>query len=366
MTPFNDVYRGRRVLVTGHTGFKGSWLALWLTHLGAEVAGYSVDIPSTPSNFALLGLEHRLKHYVGDVRDRARLGAVIDEFRPDIIFHLAAQSLVRRSYADPAVTFETNAMGMVNLLECVRTRSWIETVVLITSDKAYRNDEWVWGYRETDALGGLDPYSGSKGCAELVAHSYFHSFLRSSKTRVATTRAGNVIGGGDWADDRIVPDCIRAWSRGDSVSVRSPQATRPWQHVLEPLSGYLWLGARLWQRAEGVNGEPFNFGPAAHVNETVADLINAMAKRWPNAQWIVPKGSEHGGHEATLLKLSCDKALFSLGWRAVLEFHETVAFTVDWYRHWSEGGSDMLAYTIGQIGQYCVHARERDIAWART
>jgi CDP-glucose 4,6-dehydratase len=362
---FADVYRGRRVLVTGHTGFKGSWLTLWLEHLGARVAGYSVDVPTVPSNFELLRLGERVQHYLGDIRDRARLESVIDEFRPEIIFHLAAQALVRRSYADPATTFETNTMGMVNLLECVRTRPWIEAAVLITSDKAYRNDEWCWGYRETDALGGHDPYSGSKSCAELVAHSYFHSFLRHTPTRVATTRAGNVIGGGDWADDRIVPDCVRAWSTGEPVAVRSPQATRPWQHVLEPLSGYLWLGARLWHRQQGLNGEAFNFGPDAHVNQTVGELIGAMAARWPGVRSHVPEGREDAGHEANLLKLSCDKALFHLNWRAVLQFAETVAFTVDWYRSWNARESDLYDYTLAQIEQYSDLARERQMPWTR-
>lgn len=366
MISFADIYRGRRVLVTGHTGFKGSWLALWLEHLGAEVAGFSVDVPSTPSNFELLGLENRVRHYVGDIRDRVRLAQVIDEFKPEMVFHLAAQALVRRSYADPVTTFETNTFGMVNLLECVRARPWIQVAVLITSDKAYRNDEWCWGYRETDALGGRDPYSGSKSCADLVAHSYFHSFLQHTPTRIATARAGNVIGGGDWADDRIVPDCIRAWSRGEPVAVRSPQATRPWQHVLEPLSGYLWLGANLWRRSDGLNGEAFNFGPDARVNQTVAELISAMSARWPDVQWGVPEGCEQGGHEAKLLKLSCDKSLFHLNWRAVLQFSETVAFTVDWYRTWHGGQQDIHDYTVGQVEHYCRLAEERGMPWIQS
>jgi CDP-glucose 4,6-dehydratase len=361
---FGGAYRGKRVLVTGHTGFKGSWLATWLEHLGAEVAGFSIDVPSSPANFELLDLEQRLVHFVGDIRDRERLAAVIDEFRPEIVFHLAAQSLVRRSYADPATTFETNALGMVNLLECLRTRPWIRAGVLITSDKAYRNDEWCWGYREVDALGGHDPYSGSKACAELIAHSYYHSFFRDTPTKIATTRAGNVIGGGDWADDRIVPDCVRAWSQGDTVTVRSPQATRPWQLVLEPLSGYLVLGARLLEESAGLNGEAFNFGPAAHVNQTVAELIDAMAARWPGAQWEVPEDVARGGHEATLLKLSCDKALFHLDWRAVLEFSETVDFTVDWYGAWHSGETDLYACSVDQIERYSQMARERGLPWA--
>jgi CDP-glucose 4,6-dehydratase len=361
---FANAYRGKRVFVTGHTGFKGSWLALWLKHLGAEVAGYSVDVPTQPSNFEILGLTRQLRHYTADVRDRAALARAIDEFRPDFVFHLAAQALVGRSYSDPATTFETNAMGMVNLLECLRGRPWIENAVLITSDKAYRNDEWCWGYRETDALGGHDPYSGSKSCAELVAHSYFHSFFRHGGTRIVTTRAGNVIGGGDWADDRIVPDCMRAWTRGEPVVVRSPQATRPWQHVLEPLSGYLWLGARLMGAQSGLNGEAFNFGPDANVNQTVLQLIDSMSKRWPGVQWRIPEGMAQRGHEATLLKLSCDKALFHLQWRAALLFPETVEFVVDWYRAWHEKGADMLAFTEAQIDRYSALAAQRDISWA--
>jgi CDP-glucose 4,6-dehydratase len=361
---FNNAYRGRRVLVTGHTGFKGSWLALWLEHLGAEVAGYSISVPTQPANFDILDLRRHMRHYSGDIRDRAAFAQAVDEFRPEIIFHLAAQALVRRSYADPVTTFETNTMGMVNVLECVRTRPWIETVVVITSDKAYRNVEWFWGYRETDALGGHDPYSGSKSCADLIAYSYYHSFLRHGPTRMATTRAGNVIGGGDWADDRIVPDCIRAWSSGQPVAVRSPQATRPWQHVLEPLSGYLWLGARLLEGQPGLSGEAFNFGPDANVDQTVAELIEAMATRWPGVRWHVPKGSEQGGHEATLLKLSCDKVLAQLKWRAALQFRETVEFTVDWYRSWHERQLDMYDYSNRQLDRYCDLAVERGLPWA--
>lgn len=361
---FGGVYAGRRVLVTGHTGFKGSWLALWLTQLGAEVAGYSSDIPSTPSNFEALGLAGRIRHYVGDVRDAAALAVAIDEFRPEIVFHLAAQALVRRSYVDPATTFQTNTLGTLNLLECLRLRPWIQVGVFITSDKSYRNNEWYWGYRESDPLGGDDPYSGSKGCAELVAYSYQRSFFAHSNTRIATTRAGNVIGGGDWAEDRIVPDCMRAWSHGESVLVRSPHATRPWQHVLEPLSGYLWLGSRLWREPVGCAGEAFNFGPDANVNQTVGELLDAMARRWPGARWHAPENvPAGGGHEARLLKLCCDKVLYELGWRAVLQFSETVAFTVDGYRTYYEGQSDLYENTVGQIDTYCHLARDRGLPW---
>jgi len=361
---FDDAYRGRRVLVTGHTGFKGSWLALWLGELGAKVAGYSLDIPTQPSNFEALGLAKLLDHHLGDIRDRTACARVVDEFRPEVIFHLAAQSLVQRSYGDPALTFETNTMGMVNVLECIRTRPWIEAAVLITSDKAYRNEEWCWGYKETDALGGHDPYSSSKGCADLIAHSYYESFLKHTPTRMAVTRAGNVIGGGDWAADRIVPDCIRAWTERTAVTVRSPQATRPWQHVLEPLSGYLWLGARLLAEQSGLDGEAFNFGPDSTVNQTVAQLLEAMVKRWPGVAWQVPAGLEKGGHEAMLLKLSCDKALFHLSWRAVLQFEETVEFTVNWYRNWLERRTAVRAYSCEQITRYGQLARQRGLTWA--
>lgn len=317
---FEDVYRGRRVLVTGHTGFKGSWLALWLTHLGAEVAGFSLDIPTQPAHFELLDLANRIHHFSGDIRDRGQLAAAFDEFRPDIVFHLAAQPLVRYSYENPALTFETNTLGVLNLLECMRTRPGTGVAVLIASDKAYRNDEVCWGYRETDALGGHDPYGGSKACAELVAQSYFDSYFKRTSTRIATTRAGNVIGGGDWALDRIVPDCMRAWSRGEVATIRRPGATRPWLHVLEPLGGYLWLGACLWNKREGVNGEAFNFGPDARVTKTVGELVETMAARWPGVEWAVSDDSDSGAPEAVLLKLSCDKALHVLNWSAVLEF----------------------------------------------
>jgi CDP-glucose 4,6-dehydratase len=360
---FRNAYKGKRVLVTGHTGFKGSWLALWLTQLGAEVAGYSLDIPSEPSHFVLIGLEKRLRHYVGDIRDRQHLAHVIDEFKPQIIFHLAAQALVRRSYTDPVETFETNTMGMVNVMECIRTRPWIETVVLITSDKAYRNVEWCWGYRETDMLGGFDPYGASKSCADIVAQSYYHAFLKDSPTKLAITRAGNVIGGGDWAQDRIVPDCIRAWSENKPASIRSPQATRPWQHVLEPVSGYLWLGAKLREKNTALSGEAFNFGPDARVNQTVSELLDAMVARWPSARWEAPKGQENSGQEAMLLKLSCDKALQYLQWEAVLDFDDTVAFTVDWYKHWREGKGELLAVSQAQIEQYCDLAKTKGAVW---
>ena len=270
---FGHIYEGRRVFVTGHTGFKGSWLTAWLLQMGAEVAGFSDAVPTAPSHFDVIGLGGRIRDYRGDVRDRKALVEAMREFKPEIVFHLAAQALVRASYDNPADTIEVNAMGTLNVLEAVRVTPSVEAVVSITSDKAYRNDEWVWGYRETD------PYSASKGCAEIIAHSYFKSFFGDpvNAPYCATTRAGNVIGGGDWAADRIVPDCARAWSEGREVEIRSPHATRPWQHVLEPLSGYLWLGARLLDTNAGLpagatasfdpRGQAYNFGRAPRRRE---------------------------------------------------------------------------------------------------
>jgi CDP-glucose 4,6-dehydratase len=363
---FSGAYKGKKVLVTGHTGFKGSWLTAWLLRLGAEVAGYSIDVPTEPSNFLVLGLDKRIRDCRGDIRDRAAFARAVDEFRPDVVLHLAAQALVRLSYDRPAETFEVNALGTLNVLEVLRERPWVSAAVIITSDKAYRNVEWVWGYRESDHLGGDDPYSGSKGAAELVAYSYMRSYFRDSRsTAVATARAGNVIGGGDWALDRIIPDCVKAWSRGETVTLRHPEATRPWQHVLEPLSGYLALGARLLQRQPNVLGESYNFGPPSSVNESVETLIKVMSSAWPAAQWKVDESGRGARHEARLLKLSCDKALADLSWHAVLAFPETVTFTAAWYRNYYEhGAKGMFAFAESQIDRYCELARERRIAWS--
>ena len=361
---FGDIYRGRRVLVTGHTGFKGSWLVSWLLELGAEVAGYALEAPSDPSHFAVLGLERRMRHIVGDIRDRGRLAREMADFQPEVVFHLAAQALVRQSYADPASTFEVNAIGTLNVLEVARTLPCIRAVVLVTSDKAYRNVEWTWGYRENDALGGEDPYSASKACAENVAYSYIHSFFkpRAGAAAVATARAGNVIGGGDWAADRIVPDSVRAWSDGRPVVMRAPASTRPWQHVLEPLSGYLLLGAFLMRRQAHALWESYNFGPDATVNQSVQVLISALAEGWEGAQWQVdPKGLS-GRPEARLLKLCCDKALTDLAWRPVLTFTETVDFTRSWYCLHRQGHA-MAGVTVEQLRSYAAKAAGRNHAW---
>lgn len=367
---FKNIFRGRRVLVTGHTGFKGSWLTAWLLSLGAEVAGYSDTVPTRPSNFEVLRLAQRIRDMRGDVRDRAALTAAVQDFAPDMVFHLAAQALVRKSYEDPAGTFEANVLGSMNVFEAVRVTPSVRAVVCITSDKCYRNDELVWGYRETDPLGGHDPYSASKGCAEIVAHSYFRSFFKNGPA-CATTRAGNVVGGGDWAQDRIVPDCARAWAKGEAVPVRSPWATRPWQHVLEPLSGYLWLGARLFEGTDTpfpLAGEAYNFGPAADVNNTVAEVVDALAAHWPGFRSEMDRCGQAGMKECTLLKLCCDKALAYLNWKAALSFEETIRYTAEWYRAYytpEDQRPDMLAFTLGQISAYAVAAEHRGLEWTR-
>jgi CDP-glucose 4,6-dehydratase len=360
---FHAFYRHKRVLVTGHTGFKGSWLCEWLTRLGAEVAGYALSIPSQPAHFEEIGLADRVRDFRGDIRDYTKLLSVFEDFQPEIVFHLAAQPIVRASYDDPKTTFDTNLGGTVNLLECLRQTRSARTAVLITSDKCYENVEWEFGYRENDRLGGKDPYSASKACAEAAISAYQRSFFSSERgPRIASARAGNVIGGGDWAADRIVPDCVRSWSAERPATIRSPAATRPWQHVLEPLSGYLWLGASLAERPEGTAGEAFNFGPSADVVESVAELIGTMRETWPSAAWACETATQKP--EAGLLKLNCDKALARLRWQATLSFRECVAFTADWYQSYYRRTRSPRELTGDQIARYETLARERGRAWA--
>lgn len=363
---FGNLYKGKKVLVTGHTGFKGSWLSHWLLMLGADLTGFSIDIPSNPSNFEVLKLDKRLHHATGDVRDFEALTAVIQKTEPEIVFHLAAQSLVRKSYDKPKLTFDTNLGGTVNILEAIRVCPSVQAVLLITSDKCYENQEWPYGYRETDALGGRDPYSTSKACAELAFNAYFRSFF-SGKTGplLATVRAGNVIGGGDWSVDRIVPDCIRSWVQNEPVRVRNPESTRPWQHVLEPLSGYLWLGARLLQKTSRLSGEAFNFGPQPDVIYSVKDLIERMQKEWGQGEWVPLMDSTEHKPEASLLKLNCDKSLSFLNWIATLSYPETIQMTVEWYRKFYLEKGDMIKQTTEQILAYQKMASEGGLSWAR-
>ena len=371
MKTFNSVFSGKTVLITGHTGFKGSWLTLWLSLLGAKVVGVSKDIPSTPSNFAVISNDLEIIDMRVDVTDSQSICDAMIKHQPDFVFHLAAQALVRPSYESPVETFATNAIGTASVLEGLRMLSKPVTAVMITSDKAYDNVEWVWGYRETDRLGGKDPYSASKGMAELAIRSYFESFFdnNESNVRIGITRAGNVIGGGDWAVDRIVPDCMNAWSKGGNVDIRSPNATRPWQHVLEPLSGYLQLAASLSESSD-LSGEAYNFGPPAEQSYSVGALIDEMSNYWDLVKWNDVSKNEDHLHEAGLLKLNCDKALFDLNWQPALNFQETVKMTVEWYKHYYVQINKIKDYSmhdfaISQIEEYAEYAKKRGISWVK-
>ncbi|SDQ00108.1 CDP-glucose 4,6-dehydratase [Mucilaginibacter sp. OK268] len=359
---FWNCYKGKKVLLTGHTGFKGSWLAIWLKELGADVYGYALDPYSSMDNFVTCGLENEINHKVGDVRDGEKLLSYFAEIQPDIAFHLAAQPLVLLSYDDPAGTFETNLMGTVNFFEAVRKTPSVKVAVNVTSDKCYDNREWIWGYRENDPMGGKDPYSASKGCSELITSSYLNSFFKTEGScLIASARAGNVIGGGDWAENRIVPDYFRAVKKGEKLLVRNPYATRPWQHVLEPLSGYLNLGAALYLKGATYVGG-WNFGPEDTANYAVKELIDQMLLIDSIGGYIIPD-LDVKPHEATLLKLDISKAVNRLQWKPVLSFAETVAFTVLGYKDDLEG-LNMLEKRTNQIIQYSKKAVEKQIAWS--
>jgi CDP-glucose 4,6-dehydratase len=365
---FAEAYRNKRIFLTGHTGFKGSWLAEWLLALGANVTGYSLPPPTEPAMFHQLGLAARLKHIEADVRDLSELRHAIEASQPDFIFHLAAQPIVRLSYREPVETFSTNIMGTVNVLEAIRRAGRPCAVVVVTTDKSYENREWIYGYRECDPMGGHDPYSCSKGAAELVISSYRQSFFSGpdSSIRLASGRAGNVIGGGDWAPDRIVPDCIRALQRGETIPVRNKVSTRPWQHVLEPLSGYLWLGAQLSsvtkESSTAALASAFNFGPALNSNRTVAQLVQEILQHWPG-RWE-DKSDPRAVHEAKLLNLATDKAFHLLHWEPVWSFKQTIAHTIMWYLKNRTNPELSSAVTVDQIAAYTAQARERGISWA--
>jgi CDP-glucose 4,6-dehydratase len=367
---FAGEFFGRRVLVTGHTGFKGSWLCEWLLSLGAEVGGLGLKPGTDPALFTQLGLATRLKHFVADVRNASTTTQIVDTFCPEFVFHLAAQPLVRKSYADPVETYATNVMGTVNLLEAIRQSHRPCIVVVITTDKCYENREWVHGYREEDPLGGYDPYSSSKGAAELVVSAYRRSFFSAADcgVRLASARAGNVLGGGDWAADRIVPDCVRSLRLAQPVPVRNKRATRPWQHVLEPLGGYLWLAAKLAaerrdSRSEGPSlAGAYNFGPPLEANRTVLDLVQEVLRHWPGG-WI-DQTDPSAVHEAGRLNLSTDKAFHLLQWSPAWTFERSVAQTITWYREVLPQPSEAAKITRAQIATYENDAVAEGIAWA--
>lgn len=346
MTP--EFWKGKRVFVTGHSGFKGGWLALWLQRLGAEIVGYSLDPPSDPNLFTLARVADHMASVRGDICDLGTLETTVREYRPEIVIHMAAQALVRRSYAEPVETYAANVMGTVNVLEAVRRAGDVRTVLIVTSDKCYENRNWHWGYRENEPMGGYDPYSSSKGCAELVTAAYRRSYFGDGPA-TATARAGNVIGGGDWADDRLVPDTVRAILRGEPVCIRNPRAVRPWQHVLEPLHGYLMLLERLWTEGTAV-AEGWNFGPEVSDAWPVADVVSALARLWGgSARWIVDRATHP--HEAAVLRLDCSKAREVLGWRPVLALDTALEWVVEWYKGYA-AGRDMRAITLEQIARY--------------
>ena len=355
---FGDAFRGRSVWLSGHTGFKGAWLAEWLLKLGAHVHGYALAPSTQPSLFNQLGLTNRLHNELNDVCDAAAVARSIQQAQPDFVFHLAAQPLVRLSYEQPVETYATNVMGTVHVLDALRSLNKPCAAVFITTDKCYENREWIYGYREEDPLGGYDPYSSSKAAAEIVIAAYRRSFFQNHPVQIASARAGNVIGGGDWAADRIVPDCIRALQNNQPIPVRNKIATRPWQHVFEPLSGYLWLAARLTQPA-GLDPQlcsAFNFGPNHESNRTVAALVDEILKHWPG-RWE-DKTVAGDVHEAGLLQLSIDKAHALLGWQPVWSFPTAVEQTVAWYRNSSR---DLAAK---QISQYSATAKQLGLPWA--
>ena len=343
-----DLWRGRRVFVTGHTGFKGSWLTLVLRSFGANVIGYALAPPTHPSLFATLALAADIHHVVGDIRDPARLAAAMAESGADTVFHLAAQPLVRQSYLDPVETYATNVMGTVNVLEAVRQTGSVRHVVSVTTDKCYENREWPWPYREDEALGGFDPYSSSKACAEHVTSAYRNSFLRDRGVQVASARAGNVIGGGDWADDRLVPDFFRAADAGEPVRCRYPAALRPWQHVLEPVGGYVVLAEALMQQGQSA-AEAWNFGPSEDDALTVGCILDRLTALYGGPEWV--RDGDDQPHEAGLLKLDSSKARQRLGWRPTWRLNCALEETVAWHRAWRDG-DDMVRMTVAQIDRF--------------
>jgi CDP-glucose 4,6-dehydratase len=359
---FNGIYKEKTVLVTGHTGFKGSWLVYWLNKMGANVIGYSLAAPTEPNHISLLNLN--ITSIIGDIRDLDKLNEVFTAYKPDVVFHLAAQPLVRLSYENPIETYETNVIGTLKVFEACRANN-VKAIVNITSDKAYENREWIWGYRENDPMGGYDPYSSSKGCADLLANSYRSSYFnpdeykKSHNTLLASCRAGNVIGGGDWAKDRLMTDIMLSVSQGKKVRIRNPYATRPWQHVLEPLSGYLMIGQKLLEEKVEF-GEAWNFGPSDEGSICVEEVVNHVKKHWDKIDYEINR-DPNGLHEANLLKLDCSKAHIRLKWKDVWESETTFEKTVLWYKNFYENN---IFNTTDNLSQYIDDAKAKKIYWA--
>jgi len=350
---FQKQFKNKKVLVTGHTGFKGSWLTSCLVLLGAKVIGLSINIPSNPSHFKAIKLQNRINHKKMDIRNLKLLKKIFQKYQPDYVFHLAAQSLVKKSYSDPTYTWETNTIGTLNVLESLREMKKNCIAVLITSDKSYKNLEIKRGYNENDILGGKDPYSASKASAELAIQSYISSFFPLQKTRVliGIARAGNVIGGGDWAENRIIPDCVKSWSKNKKVLIRNPQSTRPWQHVLEVVWGYLLLSLSL-KKNKKLHGEAFNFGPNYTKNYSVIFLVKLIRKYWKGISWKVIKKNKKSFYESNLLKLNCNKAKKNLKWKCILSFSETIKMVADWYKSYYSKPKKIYKTSFNQIREY--------------
>ena len=354
---FNNIYKNKKVFLTGHTGFKGSWLSLWLTYLGAQVCGYSLEPNTEPSMFKELIIGEKItKSVFGDILDEGKLSSVMNEFKPDIVFHLAAQPLVRLSYAEPVLTYKTNVIGSLNILEVARKCTSVKAFVNVTTDKCYENKEINRGYREDEPMGGYDMYSSSKGCVEIMSSSFRRSFLQDKNSMaMATARAGNVIGGGDWAKDRLIPDCIRSINQNIDIEIRNPIAVRPWQHVLEPLSGYLLLGQKLLEEGHKY-AEGFNFGPKEESVLTVAEVTKSVCEKYQKGKVVV--GEKSPLHEANLLMLNIEKAKEVLGWEPTYTAEIAIKETVDWYKHFYSEDCDMYEFTMIQIKKY-----EESIKW---
>lgn len=361
---FDGKYKGKKVLVTGHTGFKGSWLCLWLKELGAEVVGYSLKANTSPSLFEICNLENDVISIIGDIRDGDKLFDIFKKYNPEVVFHLAAQPIVRESYKNPKHTYETNVIGTLNIFEAAKVCNSVKVIVNVTTDKCYENKEWVYGYREFDPMGGYDPYSSSKACSEILTSSYRNSFFNNLDIAVSSARAGNVIGGGDWAKDRLIPDIVRSISKGEDITIRNPEAIRPWQHVLEPLSGYLCLGALMLSDSKKYS-ESWNFGPTDSDILSVGDILKLSINSWGRSKYIIDKNENL--HEANLLKLDISKARAILKWEPIYDIKTAVSTTIEWYKNFYDNkSSDIKLFTINQIKEFSEEAKKKNILWGKS